>query len=291
MFDRYPLNEYVSSGQLPLFVSLRSHHPNCDIHDHEYSEIVVIQGGAAQHAMDDRRLALRRGDVLVLHPGMHHGYCEVRDFELVNIGFDHTRLPLPALDGYELPFFGILLPANNAPARDPLMPVMTLNETELETILHLARQLHDELLTALPGSLFLGMAIFMQLIGELARFYRGEPSARTTRFSLGNAIKYISDHYAEPITVSDIARRAGVSERNLFRMFRTMTGRSPAHYLLTSRINRAAELLLVTDASLEEIAQSCGFCDANYLCRRFREIKGLSPRRFRLAHRREKPVR
>jgi len=77
------------------------------------------------------------------------------------------------------------------------------------------------------------------------------------------------------------ARFAGVSERNLFRLFRVMTGFSPYHYQLNLRINHASEMLLFSDASLDEIARKCGFCDANHLCKQFRKVRGTTPRKFR----------
>jgi transcriptional regulator GlxA family with amidase domain len=43
----------------------------------------------------------------------------------------------------------------------------------------------------------------------------------------------------------------------------------------------ASELLQHTELSMTEIASKCGFSDSNYFCRKFREMTGKSPRKFR----------
>lgn len=277
------LNEYVLPDRLPIFVArkLPGEHENCSFHDHEYSEIALVLNGTAQHCMGDRRCLLQTGNIVVLHPGMVHTYQECdREFELINIAYAVERLPLPQLDGYHLPLFKILF-SSETDSYDALEPVMSLNRAEMEPILESAMRLYDETISLLPGNMLMTLALFLETVTALARCYRGTPALQSTRFQLGRTIAYLNSHYAENITVEDLTRQANVSERNLYRLFRTMTGYSPHHYLLHLRLNHAAVLLEHSDASLEEIAQRCGFCDANHFCRRFREQKGITPQRFR----------
>jgi AraC-like DNA-binding protein len=56
--------------------------------------------------------------------------------------------------------------------------------------------------------------------------------------------------YAEPLTVADMARAAGLSPAHFSREFKRSFGESPHQYLLTRRLERAATLLRVTDARL-----------------------------------------
>jgi len=281
----HKLTEYVFPGRLPIFVArkLPGQHVNCTLHDHEYSEIAVILNGTALHIFDGRSRTLRKGDMVVLHPGMPHNYMECDDaFELVNIAYHFKALALPRLDGANLALFKILFPEGEA-VYNALEPVMTLGDTELEWLEERSERLHRETVDPLPGNMIMTLALFLEIVTTLARHYRGAPMFQSTRVMLGKAITWLNSHYAENVSIAELARQAGVSERNLFRLFRVMTGFSPYHYQLNLRINHASELLLFTDASLEEIAAKCGFCDANHLCKQFRKVRGTTPQKFRRA--------
>jgi len=280
--NHHKLTEYVLPGRLPIFVARKypGEHDRCGLHDHEYSEIAVILNGTAQHMFDGKLRLLRKGDMVVLHPGMIHNYVECdRAFELVNIAYDFRALALPLLDGADLTLFKILFP--EVVAYNAREPVMTLNAAELERLLELSERLHHETVDPLPGSMVMTLALFLEIVTTLARHYRGAPMFQSTRFMLGKTIAYLNSHYAENVSIAELARQAGVSERNLFRLFRVMTGFSPHHYQLNLRINHASEMLLLSDASLEEIAGKCGFCDANHLCKQFRKVRGITPQKFR----------
>ena len=64
--------------------------------------------------------------------------------------------------------------------------------------------------------------------------------------------------YAEPLTVADMARAAGLSPAHFSREFRRAFGESPHQYLLTRRLERAAALLRTTDWSVAGICFAVG---------------------------------
>ncbi len=91
-----------------------------------------------------------------------------------------------------------------------------------------------------------------------------------------------------PLTVTDLARHAGMSSRNLTRHFRTATGATPLQWLLTQRIRRAQELLETTDRGVDAIAEATGMGTAATLRRHFHRAVGVPPaayrRTFRAVH-------
>ena len=95
---------------------------------------------------------------------------------------------------------------------------------------------------------------------------------------------YIHDHYAEPLTVSQIAAASAISESECYRCFRKVLDSSPIDYLLQYRIRAAAGLLSSTDMSISNICFATGFNSPSYFAKVFRQELLLSPRRYRAIH-------
>jgi AraC family transcriptional activator FtrA len=89
----------------------------------------------------------------------------------------------------------------------------------------------------------------------------------------------------KPLTVRDLAGHAGLSTRHLARRMQAELGAGPLVWLHHQRIARAQELLERTDASVEQIADSCGMGTAATLRRHFRRAVGVSPTTYRTTFR------
>lgn len=109
------------------------------------------------------------------------------------------------------------------------------------------------------------------------------PSEKTLRD--GERIKvmlqYIQEHYDGALTLAMIAGSANLSENECLRCFRGMIGCTPIQYVKQIRIQKAAELLLSTDAKVSDIGAKCGFQEMSYFAKTFRELKGCTPGAFR----------
>lgn len=92
---------------------------------------------------------------------------------------------------------------------------------------------------------------------------------------------WIIERLDQPLTVEDLARRAGMSSRHLGRHFRAATGTTPLQWLLAQRIRHAQELLEKTDDSIESIAGSTGMGTATTLRRHFNRTLGVPPDAYR----------
>ncbi|MEU6302508.1 helix-turn-helix domain-containing protein [Streptomyces chartreusis] len=84
-----------------------------------------------------------------------------------------------------------------------------------------------------------------------------------------------------PLTVEDLARRAGMSSRHLGRHFRAVTGTTPLQWLLIQRIRRAQELLENTDDGVDAVAAATGMGTATTLRRHFNRTLGVPPDAYR----------
>ncbi|WP_087064409.1 helix-turn-helix domain-containing protein [Intestinibacillus massiliensis] len=97
-------------------------------------------------------------------------------------------------------------------------------------------------------------------------------------------ISFVNQHYAEKLTVAEIAASAGISVREAQRSFRHSVGQSPSDYILGFRLNRAKKLLAESELSITEISYQCGFSDSAYFGKLFLRECNMTPSAFRRMH-------
>ncbi|MEV5354972.1 helix-turn-helix domain-containing protein [Streptomyces sp. NPDC052693] len=98
---------------------------------------------------------------------------------------------------------------------------------------------------------------------------------------LAELLPWAMQRLDRPLTVEDLARRAGMSARHLGRHFRAVTGTSPLKWLLTQRIRHAQVLLETTDDTVDAIATATGMGTATTLRRHFNRTVGVPPDTYR----------
>ncbi|CDB87667.1 transcriptional regulator AraC family protein [Firmicutes bacterium CAG:170] len=118
------------------------------------------------------------------------------------------------------------------------------------------------------------------LLGKLVEG-QSEPENRSD--CVEKAAEFLSNNYADQITIDDAAAFAGVSRSWLYRGFQRRYGKSPLAYLEELRMQYAAQLLRTTALRVNEIACSVGYLDALYFSRAFSRRMGLSPTAYRAA--------
>lgn len=106
-----------------------------------------------------------------------------------------------------------------------------------------------------------------------------------TRSPIQQILEWVRDHPKAELTVPELARRAGMSERNFSRIFRQDTGMTPADFVEATRVDAARQLLEDTALPLQRIASACGFASPDSLRRAFLRRLGVRPRDYRLRFR------
>jgi len=90
------------------------------------------------------------------------------------------------------------------------------------------------------------------------------------------------DHvYREKISVRAMAKHSGLNERTFLRRFRKATGEAPLEYLQKMRIEKAKQLLVGSDQTLEKITTAVGYVDLSSFRRLFQQVVGISPTTYR----------
>ncbi len=129
------------------------------------------------------------------------------------------------------------------------------------------------------------------LTNTMERFFRnpaldGKPACQTSGHKENSGkfertIAYIDAHYMKPLTLDDIARKAGLSRFYFSRTFKQETGHSFKDYLNIKRLEAAKKLLCLTEMNISQACYSAGFNDASYFARMFKRYEGKSPSAFR----------
>lgn len=94
---------------------------------------------------------------------------------------------------------------------------------------------------------------------------------------LKDLLTFIWEHYAEELTLADIAASAGVSVRTCSRAFKEQLNTTTFRYLMEYRVWQAAKMLTETDKTIVDICYDCGFSDPSYFAKTFRSITGSTP--------------
>ncbi|MEW2212996.1 helix-turn-helix domain-containing protein [Streptomyces globisporus] len=98
---------------------------------------------------------------------------------------------------------------------------------------------------------------------------------------LSGLFPWVLERLDQPLTVEDLAHRAGMSSRHLTRLFKHLTGTTPLQWLHAQRIRHAQELLETTDAGVDTVAAAAGMGTATTLRRHFQRSVGVPPDAYR----------
>ena len=102
--------------------------------------------------------------------------------------------------------------------------------------------------------------------------------------SLAAQIKfYLDAKYTEKLRITELAERFHIHPNHLSRIFRAEFGVAPKQYLTERKLEKSAQMLRETDASVSLIAASLGFEDQHAFSKIFKKSLGLSPMEYRKA--------
>lgn len=145
----------------------------------------------------------------------------------------------------------------------------------------------------------LGLTLVERLLGPsvmlaTARFLLIEPPRRNQRpfarfhprFDHGDdAVRrsqhHIHAHLSAPLSVSELASQAGMSERTFLRRFQKATGSRPTEYVQQVRISKAQEALELSNKSVDQIAWTVGYSDPSAFRKVFQKLTDMTPNLYR----------
>ena len=96
-----------------------------------------------------------------------------------------------------------------------------------------------------------------------------------------NIISYLKENFKDPISLDSLSKQFSVSKATLIYNFNKYLHSSPVDYLINIRIQQAKSALTETNSNISEIAENCGFSNANYFSLMFKRRVGISPANYR----------
>ena len=131
-----------------------------------------------------------------------------------------------------------------------------------------------------------GTATVDSMCGLLQNVVESFMDAMFSRQDKGNnhireALRIMSERYADPLTLAEVADGLGLSANYLSALFKQTVGVGFREQLNRIRVEESKRLLLSTDFPLAEIAIAMGFTDQSYFCKTFKRLTGITPSQFR----------
>lgn len=255
-------------------------------HWHAELEAGIVTEGSAVIAAGTGRFPLERGTGFfiasgVLHTALAHGQGECR---LHSVVF-HPRLVGGSIDSVFWQNYIQPLLAEDAPKCVLFGPSEPWHREALLSI----EAAWDACAEETPGYDLRMRDALSRLAFLLCRHRpaEGKPLPEKALRDEGRVkqmLRFIQEHYGQEIGIAAIAKSAAISESECLRCFRATIGVPPTRYLKQFRVQRAAELLVSTPWSAAEVGAQCGFQDASYFSKTFRQLKGCTPSAYRREH-------
>lgn len=251
-------------------------------HWHEELEFVYAVSGTMQVRIPSETFHLQAGDVLLINANMLHYAIAEPACHLRSLVF-HPLLVEGSADAVFATRY--VRPVLSCPSFTGLL-VPTADREMLAGYFNAA---HAALANDAPGYEFTVREnlshICLYLYNTLAPESEPQSGSLTQdNLRVRQMLAYMHVHYAENITLADIAREADVSERECLRCFQKTIQQSPIQYLLKYRITQGAGMLVHSPGeSIQEIASHCGFDSQSNFAKMFKRYYGRTPREYRKA--------
>ncbi|MFI5897706.1 AraC family transcriptional regulator [Actinoplanes sp. NPDC051513] len=284
--DVFPVEQtrtllHIIDGSL-AFAGHYVHEDAHPIHTHSFVEVAVVMGGVGAQRSLAGRTPLEVGDVLVLRPGVWHGYEDCRGLDLFNCCFSTELLRRELAWTREDPQLGHLLwTGPYAEQRRGILAAHLPPAPLGECVEHLERlhDLREASLSTHRGDLIGRLTLFLSCLARSV--CPAGPAPGATHPAVLEAMRMMEERPAYHWTLSTLAAELHLAPGYLVRLFKSATGLPPMAFLSRHRVELAATALLHSDQPINRIGESVGWPDQNYFARRFKSHYGLSASTYR----------
>lgn len=254
------------------------------LHWHPDFEIATAVSGVLDFQVGQHHVILKAGDSILVNGNILHGIKQLSGDipdPMPNIVFSGALIASETSDIYQK----YIQPVANCDA----LPFIVFNQKNSwhNEVNQLVKNVYG--LMSEQGQCY-EMAVQRELSSIFQCIFSNFdelPKTENTRIQINTQIRiqkmpsYIREHYAEAVTLEEIARSANISRSEAGRCFNAYVGCSPVDALIQHRLQVAHRLIKDTTRSLQEISYSCGFNSVHYFSRQFRKTYGYTPGQYR----------
>ena len=230
-------------------------------------------------------MTVKKGEVFIVHGDTKHGYLDTHNFRICNIMFREEYFNLRKYDISRMSGFQALFYIEPGLVKNHhFTGRMSLEKEEFEKIKAEIAVMNNEYKLKKEGYKTLLISKFMEILVTLSRIYRlssDENEKKILPLQLGEVITWIEKNFRQGLSVEELSKKAGYSQRHFLRIFKETYHMTPTEYINAIRIEYACSRLRETEESVTDIAYDCGFRNMSYFYRVFKEKMSMTPQKYR----------
>lgn len=243
-------------------------------HSHDYLELAYILSGSGKYRIDDVVYEVTEGDLLIFNPGTMH-QALVTDVE------NHTTEFFVGVSDVKFGEYD----ENYLPSPSGHTIFHTKGELK-QKLFKLCASMEAENALWRQGRYYMLKAYAMQILLLIIREQTDPVEVKTgysfesvnKKYVVEQIVNYFEDHYAEKISLDQIAENMYLSPFYISKIFKSETGDAPIRHLINIRLEKAKELLESGwSGSIQEVAAKVGYDDAYHFSKLFKKRYGVSP--------------
>ena len=233
-------------------------------HYHSLFEIYFILEGSCTYFIDNKVYDVASGDIIVIPDGViHHTKYDNRKHKRILINCSRAFVPISVISD---------IPSNFYLFRNPKI---------FEEAHYIFKKIEDEYVRKDRYSDEIISCYTHSLFYLLVRNREFCCNVEMKNKIVEQAVNYVQENYYLPITLAKTAEMFSVSPEHFSRMFKKETGFGFCKYLNSIRLQQAEKLLRESNKpNVTSISTKCGFDDSNYFSKKFKEMYGVSPKKF-----------
>ena len=253
------------------------------MHGHDFLEFSYIEEGCIRHTFGGEEEILTKGDYFIVDYGTTHSYRAADDkpLQVINLLFypDFVDRTLRRGDSFEKVVNSYLVrfryqALNRSPAG------IAFHDGD-GAIYDIVRRILEEYESKDAGYLEYVRCLIVEMFILIMRGIGRKEHADAESAVISDIVRYIKDHYAEHLLLSDFAKKYSYSLPHLSRKFGEETGSTFMVYLQRVRMERACRLLEGREHAVSAVAEAVGYSDVKFFNKVFKETLGLTPTEFR----------
>jgi AraC family L-rhamnose operon transcriptional activator RhaR/AraC family L-rhamnose operon regulatory protein RhaS len=274
----YSADEFIGDDSV---IGVRKYNSakRCEIHKHEFIELVYISRGNATQIIDGISYEVSRGDIIFINRGATHTFFAEESFSHVEIFFSPQILengaitPENAISLLSLSSFDDLRQEKNGGKIS--FPTEQQHEIEfiLDAMLREQNKNGKNSRTILESYLNILMARMNNIAASCGNYFSSD---------VWESLKaYIDTNPEEQMTLSSLAARSFYNPSYFSRVFKKKFDLSPIEYVRKRRIEKAMQMLTSSEHTVEDIITRVGFSDRSAFYHAFSKETGMTPVEYR----------